>query len=132
MSDLIVPSQKPDEQGKVLQITPASAGWEYVGFEVYQLKKGQVLEKETGEQEACIVLLSGKANICTQQKEWNAIGERMRIFEKIPPYSVYVPSSDRYRVEAVTDLEIAVCLAPGKGTYSARLIAPEDVGVEIR
>jgi 5-deoxy-glucuronate isomerase len=34
MPDLIVPSQTPDEEGKVLSITPESAGWEYIGFEV--------------------------------------------------------------------------------------------------
>lgn len=132
MSHLIVPSQKPDGEGKILQITPASAGWKYVGFEVYQLETGQIIERETKDQEVCIVLLSGKANVRTQQQEWKQIGKRMRIFEKIPPYSVYVPSGDQYRIEAVTDVEIALCLAPGKGTYSARLIAPEDVDVEIR
>lgn len=132
MSHLIVPSQRPDQEGKVLQITPASAGWEYVGFEVYRLQAGQALERETKEQEVCIVLLSGKAHVRTQQKEWETIGKRMKIFEKIPPYSVYVPSGDQYRIEAVTDLEVALCFAPGKGTYSARLIAPQDVDVEIR
>jgi len=32
----------------------------------------------------------------------------------------------------VTDVEVAVCLAPGKGNYGARLIAPDDVGTEDR
>lgn len=132
MSDLIVPSHRPDEEGKVLSITPESAGWRYVGFEVYTLQKGQTLKKETGDQEACIVLMTGKAHISTQNEKWENIGQRMDVFEKIPPYSVYIPSGDLYEVEAVTDLELAVCLAPGKETYPARLIAPEDVGVEIR
>lgn len=132
MSKLIVPSQQPDQEGKILQITPASAGWEYVGFEVYQLKPGQALTKETNEQEVCIVLLTGKANIRTKQQAWNELGERMKIFTKTPPYSVYVPAGDQYHIEALTDLEVALCFAPGKGTYPARLIAPEDVEVEIR
>jgi 5-deoxy-glucuronate isomerase len=132
MSHLIVPSQQPDHEGNVLRVTPESAGWEYIGFEVYVLKKGQTLRKETGNQEACLVFLSGKANVSTKQEEWEQIGKRMNVFEKIPPYSVYVPSDDFYEVEAVTDLELAVCLAPGKGTYPARLIAPHDVGIETR
>jgi len=132
MSQLIVPSQQPNEEGRILQITPASAGWKYVGFEVYQLQAGQVLERETSDQEVCLVLLSGKVSVRTQQKEWLEIGERMNIFEKIPPYSVYVPSGDQYQIEAVTDVEIALCFAPGKGTYPARLIAPKEVEVEIR
>ena len=38
-----------------------SAGWTYVGFEVYRLAAGQALARETGEREVCLVLLSGKA-----------------------------------------------------------------------
>jgi len=132
MSDLIVPSRRPDHEGKVLSITPESAGWGYVGFEVYVLKKGQTLKKETGDQEVCIVLLTGKAHVYTKNGKWENIGQRMDVFEKIPPYSVYIPSGDFYEVEAVSDLELAICSAPGKGTYPARLIAPENVGVEIR
>jgi 5-deoxy-glucuronate isomerase len=132
VSHLIVPSQQPDHDGNVLRVTPESAGWKYIGFEVYVLQKGQTLRKETGNQEACLVLLSGKANVSTKREQWEQIGKRMNVFEKIPPYSVYVPSNDFYEVEAVTDLELAICLAPGKGTYPARLIAPHDVEVETR
>jgi 5-deoxy-glucuronate isomerase len=133
MSKLIVPSLfEPNQDGNVLSITPESAGWKYVGFQVYSLKKGQTLSKETGDQEACLVLLSGKATVETAKEQWENIGKRTSVFEKIPPYSVYVPAGDQYNVQALTDLELAVCLAPGNGTYPARLIAPEDVGVETR
>ncbi|WP_085524579.1 5-deoxy-glucuronate isomerase [Tuberibacillus sp. Marseille-P3662] len=132
MANLIVPSGNPDENGQVLRVTPESANWKYVGFEVYSLEKGKTIQDETENNEACIVILSGKANIATQNEQWNNLGHRMNVFEKTPPYSVYVPSSDSFSVEALTDLEIAVCLAPGQGTYEARLIAPDDVGVEHR
>ncbi|WP_028987028.1 5-deoxy-glucuronate isomerase [Thermicanus aegyptius] len=133
MADLIVRSRPvPDEEGNVLTITPELAGWEYVGFEVYRLRRGQRLHRETGERETCLVLLSGKANVTAGRQTWTNIGKRMDVFEKIPPYSVYVPSGDCYEVEALTDLELAVCSAPGKGSYPARLIAPEEIGVEIR
>ncbi|SFJ88309.1 5-deoxy-glucuronate isomerase [Thermoflavimicrobium dichotomicum] len=132
MSKLIVPSTSPDASGKVLSVTPEFAGWKYVGFEVYALKPGQTLRKETLDLEACIVLLEGKAHVATRKKKWTDLGKRMSVFEKIPPYSVYVPSQDWFEVEALTELQLAVCLAPGKGTYEARCISPEDVGVEIR
>ena len=38
----------------------------------------------------------------------------------------------RVEVTADSDLELAVCSAPGKGSFPARLIRPEDVGVEHR
>ncbi len=132
MSTLIVPGSRPDEEGKVLCVTPESAGWRYVGFDVYALPKGQTLKRQTGDQEVCIVLLTGIAHVTTGRAAWESIGQRMNVFEKIPPYSVYVPPGDSYEVEAVTDVELAVCLAPGKGTYPARLIPPADVGVEER
>lgn len=133
MSKLIVtPESTPSQEGTVLRITPESAGWTYVGFEVVRLAEGQTLTRETGSNEVCLVLLSGIADVATDKAEWTAIGRRMSVFEGIPPYSVYVPDHDRYTVQARTALELAICSAPGHGTYEARLIAPEKVGVEGR
>ncbi|GIQ66557.1 5-deoxy-glucuronate isomerase [Paenibacillus cisolokensis] len=132
-SELVVPSAAtPGASGCVVEVTPASAGWRYVGFQAYRLKPGERLESETGSDECCLVLLSGKADIRTSAQRWDDVGERMSVFEPKPPYSAYVPSGDRFGVEALTEVELAVCRAPGKGTYPARLIVPADVGVEIR
>lgn len=133
MADLIIkPEQTPDKEGVVLNITPETAGWEYVGFQVVQLTEGQTLQRETGEQEVCLVLLSGKANVSTNQEEFLGIGQRMSVFEKTPPYSVYVPNDDLYSIKALTPVELAICAAPGKGNHAARLISPEQVGQENR
>ncbi|MCM3749796.1 5-deoxy-glucuronate isomerase [Paenibacillus pasadenensis] len=133
MAELLVkPLGEPREDGSVLNITPESAGWTYVGFEVVQLKAGQSLQRETGTQEICLVLISGKADVATKHSRFMNIGERMSVFEKIPPYSVYVPNDDQYELTALTDVEVALCKAPGLGTHEARLIAPEHVGAEIR
>ncbi|GGY05815.1 5-deoxy-glucuronate isomerase [Litchfieldella qijiaojingensis] len=127
MTSLLVRPQQPDEQGKMLEVTPESAGWDYVGFRVHKLSKGQQIEGNTGNREHCLVLLSGRATVTSGNDRWEDIGERMDIFEKIPPYAVYLPNGVGFSVEATTDLELAVCSAPGKGSYPARLIAPEQV-----
>ncbi|AZN42771.1 5-deoxy-glucuronate isomerase [Paenibacillus albus] len=133
MSKLIVkPAEQPDENGRLLAITPESAGWEYVGFEVVRLEAGESLKQATGDLEVCIVLLSGKADVKTKAKEWREVGERMSVFERTPPYSVYVPNEDEFELAALTVLEAAICKAPGSGSYEARLIGPEDVGRETR
>nr|WP_280518592.1 5-deoxy-glucuronate isomerase [Lederbergia wuyishanensis] len=132
VSELLIKPQKRDQEGKILYVSPESANWEYVGFEVYSLKEGEELTKLTENNEVCLVLLSGKADVHTEKETFQSIGKRMSVFEKLPPYSVYVPNNDTYTVKASTDLELAVCLAPGKGNYPARLIAPEDVGQEDR
>lgn len=129
---LFTPKETPDADGNMIKLTPESAGWNYVGFEIYQLKAGQSFTKETGKLEMAVVLLSGKANAATKAKSWDNIGKRMSVFDESPAYTVYVSSDDQLELEALTELEIAVCTAPGKGTYEARLITPEDVAVARR
>lgn len=132
MPNLIVPATTPDRDGCVLSITPQTAGWEYVGFQVFRLSEGQTLSRATGDQEAALVLLSGRADVKAAGESWDNIGNRMSVFEKTPPYTVYVPSQQQYEVKALTEMELAVCLAPGQGNHRARLIEPQDVGVENR
>lgn len=131
MARLKVPSHEPDEEGNLVCITPETAGWSHVGFEVYALGRGASLCRETGDREACLVFLSGRAGVVTRELRWENVGERKTVFEG-PPFAVYVPADDRFEVEALTELELAVCFAPGKGTYGARLITPEQVGLEDR
>src|SRR5690625_1176251 len=132
MSKLLIKSQEANQDGRVIHVTPESANWKYVGFEMYSLKKGDRLKKPTGDMEVCVVLLTGIATIKTDEEQFERIGKRMNVFEKIPPYSVYVPNNDTYTIEALSDIDLAICLAPGEGSYPARLIGPEDVGTEDR
>ncbi|KGD84647.1 5-deoxy-glucuronate isomerase [Pantoea sp. PNA 14-12] len=125
--------KQPDNNGCIQQVTPARAGWRYVGFSSYLLKKGQTLDLKSGDSELCLVLVAGLASVTTRHARFPNIGKRLSPFERTPPYSVYVPHDDDVRVQAESDLELAVCQAPGQGgKLPARLIAPEDVGVERR
>lgn len=129
---IVKPQSEPDRDGAVLSVTPESAGWSYVGFEVVRLNAGQTHRRETGDREACLVLLGGRADVATRTERWCGIGDRMSVFENKKPYSVYVPAGDSYEIRAATELEVAVCTAPGQGRHGARLIAPEQVGAETR
>ncbi|MCS2608145.1 5-deoxy-glucuronate isomerase [Halomonas dongshanensis] len=127
MSSLLVRPSAPDAQGKIIDVTPASAGWKHIGFQVHQLAPGEHLEATTGDQEVCLVLLTGRANVVSGEHRFDDIGERMDVFEQIPPYAVYLPNDTSYTVEATTELELAVCAAPGQGNRAPRLIAPSDI-----
>lgn len=127
MTSLLVRPQQPGKQGEVLEVTPESAGWQHVGFRVHTLTKGQRIEANTGSREHCLVLLSGLATVACGEHRWEDIGERMDLFEKIPPYAVYLPDNVSYSVEATTDLELAVCSAPGQGNHEPRLISPDQI-----
>ncbi|WP_411754729.1 5-deoxy-glucuronate isomerase, partial [Serratia sp. (in: enterobacteria)] len=132
MSSLLAKCQPPDAQGRIQSVTPENAGWRFVGFEVYRLAAGQSLRLESGDKELCLVLVAGIASVATQRAEYPHIGKRMSPFERTPPYSVYVPHHDQVEVRAETDVELAVCSAPGNGHLPSRLITPADVGVERR
>ena len=47
--------------GKVHQVTPASAGWRYVGFSLYRLRPGETAAEATGTDEVILVMIEGKA-----------------------------------------------------------------------
>lgn len=132
MSKLLSPVTAPDNSGCIQRVTPASAGWQYVGFEAYQLKAGDRLALATEDQEVCLVLVSGKADVSTRAEHWSGLGQRMSVFEQQAPYAVYAPPEDEYQVTALTDLELAVCRAPGSGRFPARLITPDMCQYETR
>jgi 5-deoxy-glucuronate isomerase len=129
--NLLVKPSRPDSDGRIHAITPASAGWTYVGFEVFRLKDGQNLRRETREREACLVLLAGKATVQGGGDNFGTIGGRTSPFEP-DPWSVYVPAKADWSVTAVGDCELAVCTAPAEGRLPARLISPDMVGQETR
>lgn len=125
--NLLCKRQPPAEDGCIQRITPSSAGWQYVGFEVYTLSKGKTIQQDTGDREVCLVLVSGTASVQAGTETFRNIGVRMSPFEKTPPYSVYVPPKTRFVVTAESDLELAVCKAPGTGKFPPRLIGPDAV-----
>lgn len=131
-SELLRKNREPDAQGLVHRVTPEDAGWGYVGFELYRLRPGQELAQETGDREACLVLLGGRADAEAGGRSWPGIGDRAHPFEDKSPYAVYVPRGDRWRVKALSELELAVCTAPGGGEFAARLIPPEEVAFSTR
>jgi len=128
MVDLLV---KPNgTHGKVHDITPESAGWGYVGFSLYRLAPGESAAEATGEREAILVLVEGKARIAAGGEDFGEMGARMSVFERTKPHCVYVPNASEWRAEATTPCTLAVCSAPGKGGHPARRI--EDIGFEER
>jgi 5-deoxy-glucuronate isomerase len=132
VADLVVHSERePGAEGSVLRVTPESAGWDWVGFEVVRLDAGQTLERETVGEEVCLVILSGRCDVAAEQKEWSGVGERESPFDG-PPFAVYLPPATRYRVEATADLELALTSTPAERGVEPRLIRPEDVEVSTR
>ncbi|MBX3598180.1 MAG: 5-deoxy-glucuronate isomerase [Rhizobiaceae bacterium] len=118
--------------GRVAHITPQSAGWSYVGFDLYRLKPGETASGSTEGNEACLVFVTGNGITHANGNDLGVLGERMSPFEG-KPWSVYVPQDGNWSVTAQTDLELAVCTAPGLGGgLPVRVIAPDELGQEVR
>lgn len=125
MADLL---RKPfGEHGKVHEITPQSAGWRYVGFDLHKLREGESISAATGDREVILVMVEGKAEINAADKNWGVLGDRMNVFEKTPPHCLYVPNDKKWDAKATTDCVIAVCSAPGMGGHEARQIGPKGI-----
>ena len=130
MADLLV---KPSgDRGRILQVTPRSAGWTYVGFELHRLESGDTAGGESGDRELCLVLVSGRASVTADGLDTGVIGERMSPFGG-KPHSVYVPAGSGWSVTAATAVTLAVCSAPGvAGARPPRVIGPGEVSQETR
>lgn len=125
---------RPTRAGSVRhQITPASAGWAHVGFELHDLAAGAELNGAGDASELCIVLLGGAASLSAGGTDFGSFCGRASVFEKTPPYALYVPMQTSWQLRAESDCEIAICRAPGLGgTHPPRLIRPEDMALETR
>lgn len=125
---LLVRPHAPDDDGTLLDITPESAGWKYVGFRVVQLAAGARYNHVEDGREACLVILTGTVSVDAGGEHFGDIGGRETVFDGAAT-SVYVPAGHRYTIEAASDAEIAICTAPGSGVGAVRLIRSDAVEV---
>ena len=86
MSKLLV---KPKgKSGLVSHVTPDSAGWTYVGFDLHRLKPGETVSADTGDREVCLVFVTGKGKAAAGGEELGSLGGRTSPFEGKPAASI--------------------------------------------
>lgn len=129
MSKLLVKARKGKE---IASVTPASAGWEYVGFAAYRLQPGESVEFEDPAREACLVVLTGKATVRAGTLDCGELGTRESVFDDKAPDAAYVPNGCKVSATAVTTCEIAIAHAPGFGNHPARVIRSESIRRSVR
>jgi 5-deoxy-glucuronate isomerase len=123
--NLLVKAQR--ESTRIVEVTPQSAGWKYVGFAAYRLRQGETITLPSNALERCIVVLSGMVSVRAGSDAWKEIGARASVFEDRSPYAVYLPRGGSASVEAHSSAEIGVASAPGSGARKARLIEPSSM-----
>ncbi len=125
---LLVHSGAPAADGTVLDVTPESAGWTYVGFRVVKLAAGQGYAHREQGREACLVILSGTVSIEAGGETLEALGGRKNVFDGAAT-SVYLPAGTDYAIRATDVAEVAICTAPGTGAGLVRVIRSDQVEV---
>jgi 5-deoxy-glucuronate isomerase len=111
--------------GEWSRITPTDAGWRYVSFAVERVTEA---ERETGEDEFALVLLSGSCAVSVDGTTYE-LGPRAGVFEQLP-WTLYLPRGIRFRIEG--DAELAIASAPVEKQLEPVLQRPHEVEVEVR
>ena len=99
-----------------VRVTPASAGWTYVGFEVVRVD-GR-LERREDARESCIVVLAGRCDLFAGDIGGRGLG-RDSVFDG-PAVALYVPPGVSWSAEG--NAEVAICTAPAEGGLPPRLL----------
>ena len=117
--------------GRIVHVTPESAGWTYVGHDHYRLAPGQTASGGSADRETCLVFIQGKGS-ADAGGDLGELGGRMSPFDG-KPWSVYIPAGTDWSVTATTDLELSVCTAPAiENKLPVRVIAPDELSVITR
>jgi 5-deoxy-glucuronate isomerase len=128
---LVNPSEHPDAPDLVLAITPESAGWELVSFQIRRLASGDSWSFETGENELALVNLSGRYTVDSDKGTWSGIGGRRSPFEGAA-HALYLPRRTAFTVTAEEAGEFAVTWCPTNEDHEPWLIKPETVRSGLR
>ncbi|MFB4252946.1 5-deoxy-glucuronate isomerase [Pseudomonas idahonensis] len=128
---------KSAAKGRTLVQLPEGA-LEYVGFSAYRLSLGESLPVSAGDQELCLVLLSGRIDVQGQAPQgafqWDNLGDRQSVFEDKSPFAAYLPPGSQAQVTALSEVQIGLCAAPGDAAagLGPRLIRPEQCKRSVR
>ncbi len=128
---LVRPRSYPGEPGLRLRITPESAGWDHIWFEIRALDAGASWSFRTGENELALVNLTGRYTVESNRGRWTGIGGRTSVF-KDAAHALYLPRRTEFKVTAEVAGEFAVTWVATDRDHAPWLIHPSQVKRSIR
>ncbi len=128
---LVRPMANPADADLVLRITPTSAGWQYISFQVRRLTRGRHWNFGTSEHELALVDLSGVFTVQSNRGDWHTIGGRPDVFSGAA-HVLYLPRHTDFVLTGESDGELAVAWVPTDLDHDPFLIKPQDVPISIR
>jgi 5-deoxy-glucuronate isomerase len=132
VNSILVRSRARNEQGRVVSVTPESAGWRYVGLDIHRALRSGPVELSSEGREQCIVLLSGECEVEVDGRPFAKLGGRASPFDGLPS-SLYAPPGVQVTLAPRSDIvEVAVANAPASGGIKPYVIPSNEVEVEVR
>ena len=113
----------------VLDVTPASANWQYLSFRIVRIFDQQVYLHQTGRTELALVPLEGAGTAQTSAGVFAL--SRAGVFAEKPSV-LYLPPGEEFGVITNGSFEFAVGAAPAEGRYPLRLFTPDEIRAEVR
>jgi 5-deoxy-glucuronate isomerase len=95
-------------------------------FGFLKLAAGEYYRAESGGREILAVILGGKASFEINSTKFEKVGGRPNVFNG-KPYSVYIPTGAKFKIQAEGPVEIALPSAPSDLRTEPYVIAPGQV-----
>lgn len=119
--------------GTYQKVTAREANWSHLNFEARLLRKGEVWEGDTGENEYAFILLSGNFAVTTNKGGyWETKNGRKNVFSGIA-HTLYLPRNTSFTLVAESEqLDIALGWCLATEDFPAKFKTPEEAAIEIR
>ncbi len=106
-------------------------GFEFLSFSTRTLASGETYRSDTRENELALVMLGGTCSVKSSEGSWHGVGKRKTVFDGMP-HTLYLPVATSFEITADTDCDLAFCFCRAEEKHPARLVTPDEVGIEIR
>jgi 5-deoxy-glucuronate isomerase len=114
---------------ELVRVDPGTMQWRHLDFRVLALEEGESVELPTSGRETAAIALSGSG--LAQAADDCFVLSRRGVFEEMGSL-LYVPPDTRAQLTATSEWCVAIGSAPAAGEHPLRLIAPDEMRVEIR
>ncbi len=114
LSPVLRRATAPDAEGRLNGVTPALAGWAYLGLAVHRLEAGTCVGTPADARERLLIVLEGHARVEVDDEDLGVLGSRATVFDGPPATVVLVePGRSLIATAAAGGALVAVASAPG-------------------
>jgi 5-deoxy-glucuronate isomerase len=114
------------EGGQQKVVERGKDGIHWLGLDVVRLAAGEAWKAKLADEEAALVVMSGKCSVRVGQETFEGVGGRADMFAG-PASVVYLPRRSEVEVRAETKLELAFAHVPCDRDLPVKLITPDQV-----